>query len=140
MWSDLHLERSLTPIRQLRIKPPLAKRRRPKGPRIIRVLLDRQKRDALPHADAAKPFQIVEVARSYDRAFLCLVQILQDKALASRIAAGVRITMKRTGKKNTIIGTVNLAGSDAAFFSAAIIRNCRFSFAIVRRESPSGVP
>jgi hypothetical protein len=34
--------------------------------------------------------------------------------------AGARITINKTGKKNTIIGTVNLGGREAAFFSASI--------------------
>jgi hypothetical protein len=54
--------------------------------------------------------------------------------------AGPRITMNRTGRKNTIIGTVSLAGSEPAFFSAAAIRRSRFSCAAIRRAAVSGVP
>ncbi len=37
----------------------------------------------------------------------------------TRIAAGPRMTMNSTGRKNTIIGTVSFGGSAAAFFSAS---------------------
>ena len=36
------------------------------------------------------------------------------------IAAGIRITISSTGRKNRIIGTVSLGGSAAAFFSACV--------------------
>ncbi len=39
-----------------------------------------------------------------------------------------------------IIGTVNLAGSAAAFFSASVIRISRFSLAMTRKAAPIGVP
>ena len=48
--------------------------------------------------------------------------------------------MNNTGRKKTIIGTVSLAGSAAAIFSAAASRRSRFSFAITRSAVPSGVP
>src|SRR4029077_17525755 len=53
---------------------------------------------------------------------------------------GPRMTTNSTGRKNTIIGTVSLGGSDAAFFSASFMRMSRFSCAITRRLWPSGVP
>src|SRR3954465_14707149 len=58
----------------------------------------------------------------------------------ARITAGPPITANNTGRKNTIIGTVSLAGSDAAFFSAADIRASRFSCDRTRRPSATGVP
>ena len=36
------------------------------------------------------------------------------------MAAGVKRTANRTGRKNMIIGTVSLGGSPAAFFSASV--------------------
>ena len=57
-----------------------------------------------------------------------------------RIAAGPRMTTKSTGRKNRIIGTVNLGGSAAAFFSASDWRMSRFSLAITRSACPTGVP
>ena len=51
----------------------------------------------------------------------------------TRIAAGPRMTMKSTGRKNRIIGTVSLGGSAAAFFSASDMRMSRFSCAITRK-------
>ena len=58
----------------------------------------------------------------------------------SDMMAGARITTKRTGRKNRIIGTVSLGGSAAAFFSAAFMRCSRLSSAITRRALPIGVP
>ena len=58
----------------------------------------------------------------------------------TRIAAGPRMTMNSTGRKNRIIGTVSLGGSAAAFFSASDMRMSRFSCAITRSVWPSGVP
>ncbi|MOA58909.1 hypothetical protein D3C78_1834120 [compost metagenome] len=54
--------------------------------------------------------------------------------------AGPRMTTNSTGRKKMIIGTVSLAGSAAAFFSAADRRRSRFSLAMIRRAEPSGVP
>ncbi len=48
------------------------------------------------------------------------------------IAAGPRMTTNSTGRKNRIIGTVSLGGSDAAFFSASDWRMSRFSLAMTR--------
>ena len=56
------------------------------------------------------------------------------------IAAGPRMTMNSTGRKNRIIGTVSFGGSAAAFFSASDMRMSRFSCAITRNVWPSGVP
>ena len=56
------------------------------------------------------------------------------------ITAGPRMTTKRDGRKNTIIGTVSFAGNDAAFFSASIIRISRFSSDMTRYAVPNGVP
>ena len=50
----------------------------------------------------------------------------------TRIAAGPRMTMNSTGRKNRIIGTVSLGGRAAAFFSASDMRMSRFSCAITR--------
>ena len=50
------------------------------------------------------------------------------------LVAGME-TMTRIG-----IGTVNIGGSAAAFFSASIMRASRFSCAITRNVVPSGVP
>jgi len=54
--------------------------------------------------------------------------------------AGVKMTAKSTGRKNNIIGTVNLGGNAAAFFSASIIRWSRLSWATIRKAVPRGVP
>lgn len=56
------------------------------------------------------------------------------------IAAGPRITINKTGKKNKIIGTVSLGGNEAAFASASDCRISRFSLAIVLSAAPTGVP
>jgi hypothetical protein len=58
----------------------------------------------------------------------------------TRIAAGPRMTMNSTGRKNTIIGTVSLGGNPAAFFSASDMRMSRFSWAMTRSVVPIGVP
>ena len=50
------------------------------------------------------------------------------------------MTMNSTGRKNMIIGTVNLAGRAAAFFSAAAMRASRFSWASTRSATDTGVP
>ncbi len=54
--------------------------------------------------------------------------------------AGVMMTAKSTGRKNKIIGTVNLGGNAAAFFSASSIRLSRLSLLTTRKAAPSGVP
>ena len=46
----------------------------------------------------------------------------------SWIIAGPMMTMKSTGRKKTIIGTVSLGGSAAAFFSASAMRASRLSW------------
>jgi hypothetical protein len=56
------------------------------------------------------------------------------------IAAGPRITINSTGRKNRIIGTVSFGGKAAAFFSAYDMRMSRFSCAITRKLFASGVP
>jgi hypothetical protein len=38
------------------------------------------------------------------------------------MTAGPRIAANSPGRKKIIIGTVNVGGSDATFFSAAVIR------------------
>ena len=70
---------------------------------------------------------------------------LSDEALGvtccsaiTRIAAGPRMTMNSTGRKNTIIGTVSLGGRPAAFFSASDMRMSRFSWAMTRSVVPIG--
>ena len=54
--------------------------------------------------------------------------------------AGAITTTSRTGRKNTIIGTVSFGGKAAAIFSASVMRWSRDSCADVRRAWPSGVP
>ena len=54
--------------------------------------------------------------------------------------AGPRMTMKSTGRKKTIIGTVSFGGRAAAFFSASDIRMSRFSLAMTRCAWLTGVP
>ena len=49
------------------------------------------------------------------------------------ITAGPMITMNRQGRKKTIMGTVSLAGSEAALRSASCMRISRFSCAQMRR-------
>src|SRR4029078_6850583 len=56
------------------------------------------------------------------------------------IAAGPRMTMNSTGRKNRIIGTVSFGGNPAAFFSASDMRMSRFSCAMTRSIVASGVP
>jgi hypothetical protein len=58
----------------------------------------------------------------------------------TRIAAGPRMTTNSTGRKNRIIGTVNLGGRPAAFFSASAMRMSRFSCAMTRKVWARGVP
>src|SRR3712207_7565918 len=53
------------------------------------------------------------------------------------IRAGVRITTKRAGRKNRIIGTVSFGGRAAAFFSARFMRMSRLSWASVRNACRS---
>ena len=55
-------------------------------------------------------------------------------------AAGPRMTMNSTGRKNTIMGTVSFGGRAAALRSASDWRISRFSFAMVRSAVPTGVP
>lgn len=45
----------------------------------------------------------------------------------TRMAEGPRMTMKITGRKNMIIGTVSFGGRAAAFLSASCMRESRFS-------------
>jgi hypothetical protein len=54
--------------------------------------------------------------------------------------AGVMMITNSTGRKNKIIGTVNLGGKDAAFYSASIILLSRLSLPTTRNAVPSGVP
>ena len=58
----------------------------------------------------------------------------------TRIAAGPRMTMNNTGRKNTIIGTVSFGGNPPAFFSASDMRMSRFSCAKTRSVCPMDVP
>ena len=67
-------------------------------------------------------------------------RIRQLNAAIALMAAGPRITTNSTGRKNTIIGTVSLGGSAAAFFSASDMRMSRFSCDITRRVCAIGVP
>ena len=92
---------------------------------------DRQQRAAQAHRRARR-------RRSGDRRLLTP----RDRywIAITRIAAGPRMTMNSTGRKNRIIGTVSFGGSAAAFFSASDMRMSRFSCAITRRVWPSGVP
>ena len=48
--------------------------------------------------------------------------------------------MNNVGRMNTIIGTVSIAGSRAAFSSARVIRAARNSSARMRNDWASGVP
>ncbi len=56
------------------------------------------------------------------------------RSAITRMAAGPRMTTNSTGRKNTIIGTVNFGGRPAAFFSASDMRRSRFSCAITRKR------
>lgn len=62
------------------------------------------------------------------------------KALLTWMMVGPSRTTKRTGRKNTTIGTVSFAGRLAAFSSASDMRVSRFSCATTRSETPIGVP
>ena len=101
--------------------------------------------DNVPHSSVrdqrfGRMFRNLPPAAFSEEALIGLAETMFHGEFARRIAAGVRITMKRTGRKKTIIGTVSFAGRAAAFFSAAIIRIWRFSLAMVLRLSPRGVP
>ncbi len=95
---------------------------------------------------AAKPFVTLgETARRFPRSR----RVAQSEnarlcppycSAITRIAAGPRMTMNSTGRKNRIIGTVSFGGSAAAFFSASDMRMSRFSCDMMRRVWPSGVP
>ena len=54
--------------------------------------------------------------------------------------AGPSITAKSAGRKNKIMGTVNFAGREAAFFSIFDSRSPRFSSERIRSASLRGVP
>ena len=56
------------------------------------------------------------------------------------IAAGPSSTMNKVGRMNTIIGTVSIAGSRAAFSSARVNRAARDSADRTRNDWASGVP
>src|SRR5262249_61340490 len=64
----------------------------------------------------------------------------QWNAAIALMAAGPRMTTNSTGRKNTIIGTVSLGGSAAAFFSASDMRMSRFSCDLPRSVCAIGVP
>src|SRR5262249_35429849 len=66
--------------------------------------------------------------------------VRQWNAAIALMAAGPRITTNSTGRKNTIIGTVSLGGSAAAFFSASDMPMSRFSCDITRSVCAIGVP
>lgn len=109
---------------------------------------------ALPVRDDATPLdrELAPLLRNYDGATglvllsdnLILSEIRPEKPshchLKTWISAGVMMTTNSTGRKNRIIGTVSMGGSEAAFFSAAVMRWSRLSWARVRKAVPSGVP
>src|SRR3569833_1886416 len=65
-----------------------------------------------------------------------------SQCIAWRIwmTAGPIITKNRQGRKKMIMGTVSLAGREAALRSASCMRISRFSVAVTRSAWPSGVP